>query len=169
MNDHTETVSLAQYKSWADNIFYDAVSQIDEAELTVQRPMLFGSILALLNHVYAMDRVWSCNLQGTAHHLLTRNPETVPSFATLREQQTDINLWFEQYTKSLSASQLTEDVHFTFIGGGAGTMRRYEILRHVVNHASYHRGHIEGVFYQMSIEPPTTDISVFMCTRPPAS
>ena len=32
----------------------------------------------------------------------------------------------------------------------------------VVNHASYHRGHIEGVLYQMSVEPPTTDLPVFL-------
>lgn len=30
------------------------------------------------------------------------------------------------------------------------------------NHATYHRGHIEGVMYQLSIEPPATDIPVFI-------
>lgn len=163
MNNHTELAGLARYKSWADRIFYDAISLLAEEELVRQRPMLFGNILALLNHVYAMDIAWRSNLQGTAHNMQTRNPENVPAFSTLRKQQAEINHWFEQYTGGLSHEQLTENVHFTFIGGDAGTMRRYEIIRHVVNHASYHRGHIEGVLYQMAIEPPTTDIPVFLC------
>lgn len=41
-------------------------------------------------------------------------------------------------------------------------MKVFEIVQHMVNHASYHRGHIEGVLYQMSIEPPVTDIPVFL-------
>lgn len=43
-------------------------------------------------------------------------------------------------------------------------MRKYEIIHHVVNHGSYHRGHIEGVMYQMSVEPPTTDLPIFLRT-----
>lgn len=41
-------------------------------------------------------------------------------------------------------------------------MKVFEIVQHMVHHASYHRGHIEGVLYQMSIEPPVTDIPVFL-------
>ena len=48
-------------------------------------------------------------------------------------------------------------MRFTFISGGFG-----KIIQNVVNHASYHRGHIEGVFYQMSVEPPITDLPVFL-------
>ena len=67
-----------------------------------------------------------------------------------------------RYIDSLSIEKYKEVVNFTFIGGGSGKMRRFEIIQHVVNHGSYHRGHIEGVLYQMLIEPPTTDMPVFL-------
>ena len=124
--------------------------------------MLFGSILALLNHIYAMDVVWSSNLQGIAHGMETRNPKDVPSFNVLRNKQSEINSWYKDYAANLSSKQSNETIKFSFIGGGVGAMKKHEILHHIVNHASYHRGHIEGVMYQMSIEPPTTDISVFL-------
>ena len=126
--------------------------------------MLFGNILALLNHVYSMDVVWSSNLQGIPHNMQTRNPKHVPSFSFLRDEQNEINSWYGEYVSQLSKNQLSQSVNFCFIGGGEGEMKTNEILHHVVNHASYHRGHIEGVMYQMSIEPPTTDISVFLQT-----
>jgi len=158
----TDLKMLTKYKAWADTIFYETASKLSDQELRQQRPMLFGNILSLLNHVYSMDIVWKSHLEGTPHNLETRNPDCTGSFTTLRTNQANINQWYENYIDSLAPDKYNEIVNFTFIGGGDGNMKRSEIIQHFVNHASYHRGHIEGVLYQMSIEPPTTDIPVFL-------
>lgn len=162
MNELTDLETLVKYKVWADEIFYRAISKLPDEELKKTRPMLFENIFSLLNHIYAMDVVWKSHLEGIPHNLQTRNPENLSSFTDLREKQATINKWYENYIGSLSTGKYREVVNFTFIGGGDGKMKRNEIIQHVVNHASYHRGHIEGVLYQMSIEPPTTDIPVFL-------
>lgn len=159
-----DITTLFRYKSWADNLLYASLSQIESTELERNRPMLFGNILSLLNHVYAMDFVWQCNLNGVAHNLNTRNPQDLPVYSELWQKQQTINCWYEDYSKQRSSDQLESTVHFAFIGGGQGKMKEGEILQHVINHASYHRGHIEGVMYQLRIEPPTTDIPVFLQT-----
>jgi len=55
-------------------------------------------------------------------------------------------------------------VHFTLIGGNKGVMTRAEILLHIVNHTSYHRGFVADLFYQVpgAPRPPTTDLPVFL-------
>jgi len=146
-------------------VFYESLNHLSDEELRKERPMLFGNILALLNHVYAMDVAWSSNLQGLSHQMQTRNPKNTQSLNDLRDKQSKINSWYANYTTQLSSKQLDEFVGFTFIGGGEGKMKIHQILQHVVNHASYHRGHIEGVMYQMLVEPPTTDIPVFLKTE----
>lgn len=162
MIEHTDLETLVKYKAWADDIFYSAISQLPVEELKRNRPMLFGNIFNLLNHIYSMDIVWKSHLKGVPHNLQTRNPEGSPSFTVLREYQSSMNKWWVDYIDNLCIEKYKEMVNFTFIGGGDGKMRRFEIIQHVVNHASYHRGHIEGVLYQMSIEPPTTDMPVFL-------
>ena len=162
MEASSDLQTLTRYKTWADDVFYKAISKLPAEELTRERPMLFGNILSLLHHIYSMDVVWKSHLKATPHNLQTRNPEYSGSFATLRAEQVSINQWYEHYIESLSLDKHREIVNFTFIGGGEGKMRISEIIQHCVNHASYHRGHIEGVLYQMSIEPPTTDIPVFL-------
>lgn len=162
MTPNTDLKKLTLYKAWADKIFYQAMSELPDQELRRERPMLFGNILSLLNHVYSMDIVWKSHLEGIPHNLQTRNPEYKGSFTTLRTNQASINQWYEDYIENLAPDKYNEIVNFTFIGGGDGSMRRSQIIQHFVNHASYHRGHIEGVLYQMSIEPPTTDIPVFL-------
>jgi uncharacterized damage-inducible protein DinB len=61
----------------------------------------------------------------------------------------------------VSEAALNELVDFTFVGGGDGAMTRYEILLHVVNHTSYHRGFVADLFYQVPASPPVTDLPVF--------
>jgi uncharacterized damage-inducible protein DinB len=41
-------------------------------------------------------------------------------------------------------------------------MRRSDILLHVVNHATYHRGHIAMMMYGLAGSVPTTDLPVFL-------
>jgi uncharacterized damage-inducible protein DinB len=41
-------------------------------------------------------------------------------------------------------------------------MSRADILLHVVNHTTYHRGHIAAMMYQIPVQPPTTDLPVFL-------
>jgi len=70
----------------------------------------------------------------------------------------------------LSDAVLDEEVGFILIGGTRGVMTRGEILLHVVNHTSYHRGFVADLFYQVPARPPTTDLPVYLreTGRPPA-
>ena len=45
-------------------------------------------------------------------------------------------------------------------------MSREDILLHVVNHTTYHRGHIADMLYHLHISPPTTDLPVFLRASP---
>lgn len=162
MQTDTNLNFLIGYKCWADNILYDALSALPQEQLAEERPMLFGSILRLLNHVYAMDRVWRHNLEGTRHGLETRSPGNTPKFTDLRGHQSEMNRWYKGYVAGLSSNSAREKVVFTFIGGEESAIERCNVIQHIVNHSTYHRGHIEGVLYQIGVEPPTTDLPVYI-------
>jgi uncharacterized damage-inducible protein DinB len=153
---------LMRYKAWANDLLFQTISELPEDELVAPRPIIFGSILRTLNHVYAMDIVWKAHLESRPHEYATRNPETSPPFAELRDAQKDMDAWYVSYARGLDASACEEIVDFTFIGGGSGSMSRGDILLHVVNHATYHRGHVVGMLYQIPVPVPTTDLPVFL-------
>lgn len=73
-----------------------------------------------------------------------------------------MDTWYVNYADSLSHDRLDEMVEFEFIGGGLGAMSREDILLHVVNHTTYHRGHIADMLYHLNVFPPTTDLPVFL-------
>ncbi len=41
-------------------------------------------------------------------------------------------------------------------------MSRGEMIAHVVNHATYHRGFVADMMYQVPAMPPATDLPVFL-------
>jgi uncharacterized damage-inducible protein DinB len=154
---------LARYKAWANARLYAALAGLAERELAAPRRIFAGSILRTLHHVYLMDTVWQAHLRGVAQPpATTRNPETTPPFAELRDAQASIDAWYADYARSLSPDLGAEVVAFDFIGGDAGAMRRDDMLLHVVTHAAYHRGHIAAVLNLLGIAPPVTDLPVFL-------
>jgi uncharacterized damage-inducible protein DinB len=161
--NHVQT--LTRYKSWADRLMLDAVAALPEPARSMPQPIVFGSIIRTLHHVYAMDRVWQAHLLGVPHGYTTRNPERHLPFDELRAMQSEIDAWYVRYADSLDAQSLEQLVGFTFIGGGHGTMSRNDMVLHVVNHATYHRGHVADMLYHLSIAPPTTDLPVFLKER----
>lgn len=79
----------------------------------------------------------------------------------LRARQAELDAWYVDYASGLRPADLDALVEFTFIGGNAGSMTRRDILLHVVNHCTYHRGHAADMLYTFGIVPPTTDLPVF--------
>ncbi len=157
---------LTRYKAWADTLFLATVSAVPAAELTAPRPIVFGSLIRTLNHAYSMDRVWQCHLLGQPHGLTTRNPEAHPEMQALAALQRGMDRWYVDYADSIPEDGLAEIVEFEFIGGGRGAMSRRDILLHVVNHGTYHRGHAADILYHLGIAPPTTDLPVFLREQP---
>ncbi len=157
-----ETQVLTRYKAWADDLFLSALSSLSDAELTAPHPIVFGSLIRTLNHSYEMDYVWQCHLLGRPHGLTTRNPENCPAIEELVASQSSIDKWYVDYSDSITENELVEVVEFEFIGGRAGQMNRRDILIHVVNHTTYHRGHAASILYQLDVSPPITDLPVFL-------
>jgi uncharacterized damage-inducible protein DinB len=95
---------LSRYVAWANDRLYEVLADLPGLELTKPRPIVFGSILRTLHHVYAMDLVWRAHLQGTPPGFTTRNPEECPPFADLRAAQKEIDQWYIQYTRNMQES-----------------------------------------------------------------
>jgi uncharacterized damage-inducible protein DinB len=76
--------------------------------------------------------------------------------------QQAIDGWYVAWSDALSETAAGEIVQFKLIGGNHGAMRRGDIMLHLVNHTSYHRGFVADLFYQVPARPPLTDLPIFL-------
>jgi len=163
---NTETAGLfAAYRAWADRLTYDAVSALPQGEAEKQRPTLFKTMIGTLNHNYLVERIWQAYLEGREHGFAARNLILHAELPALRAAQDEINRWFVEWSAAQTDASLAEIVRFRFIGGAEGAMSRGAMLLHVVNHATYHRGWIAEMFFQVPARNPTTDLPVFLGER----
>ncbi len=154
--------TLTRYKAWADERLYESLSGIPNAALVADRVTRLGSLLNTLNHLYAMDLVWQAHLESRSHGFSTRRPNLFSELSSLHVAQTAIDQWYVAYAAELKMEAVDTVIDFEFIGGDRGAMTRSEILLHVVNHATYHRGHATGAMLQIPVRPPATDFPVFL-------
>ncbi len=159
---------LARYNAWADGMILDAVAKLPEGEATKPRQSIFKSIVHTLNHNYVIDRIFQAHLEGREHGYTARNTPEPPPLEELRRAQKEIDDWYVGWADGMTEARLDEVVRFTFVGGGEGAMTRGEILQHLVNHTTYHRGYVADMFYQVPARPPTTDLPVFLRDVPQA-
>lgn len=153
---------LTRYNAWANRLIFDAVAALPPGEAEKPRQGLFKNMVHMLNHNYVIDRIFQAHLEGRAHGYTARNTADYPPLAELWSRQQEIDAWYVDRYDAYSPEQFGETVRFTFVGGGEGTMTRSDILLHIVNHTSYHRGFVAEMIYRVPAIPPTTDLTVYL-------
>ena len=154
--------TLTRYNAWANKLIFDAVATLPEGEATKPRATLFRNCVHTLNHNYVIDRIFQAHLEGRDHSYAARNTPDHPPLDELWQAQVAVDGWYVDWSDRMTEAGLDEKLEFTFVGGGEGAMTRAEMILHVVNHTSYHRGFVADLFYQVPAKPPTTDLPVFL-------
>lgn len=153
---------LTHYTRWANALLFDALLKLPREADPAMPAAASGDMLRILNHANVIDQVWQAHLQGRKHGFSARNTDTIPPLPDLQKAQARLDDWYIDYAAMASEDLLEEVIEFRFIGGGDGSMRRGDVLLHVVNHKTYHRGFVAQMIYDRSAQPPTMDLPVFL-------
>ncbi len=154
--------TLTRYNEWANKVIFDAVAKLPGGEATRERQSLFKNMVHTLNHNYVIDRIFQAHLEGRDHGYTARNTPGHPPLDELWRDQQALDRWYVEWSDGLTDDAVREMVPFAFVGGGEGRMSRGEIVMHLVNHTSYHRGFVGEMMYKVPVRAPVTDLTVFL-------
>jgi uncharacterized damage-inducible protein DinB len=152
---------LARYTQWADEKLFAALRALPEGT-PAQAGRGFGSMISTLNHSLVVDEIWRAHLEARQHGHTTRNTATLPSLEDLAARQAKMDAWFIAYADALTEAQAEEVIHFKFVDGGPGAMTRGDMLLHVINHKTYHRGFVSEMIFQLPVKAPMIDLPVYL-------
>ena len=144
------------YKAKANNEILAAMRQFDVASPAKE------IAIRVLNHTYAVDRIFAANLRQAEHGYTSPNPGLAPSLEELSAAIKSSDQWYIEYVSRLDEIQLAERIDFTFTDGLPGRMSREEMLMHVTVHGEYHRGQISLIMMQNSIAPPADGFTSYL-------
>ncbi|MRV75059.1 damage-inducible protein DinB [Duganella sp. FT92W] len=156
-------IDIFKYKQWADRRTLDAVATIDQHA--------FAGALAFarqqLNHMVRVEELFKARLLGEPEPHASTNTELVPDLTSLGQRITASNRWFASFVKEIKPPLLDERLHFQFVDGQQGSMTRQEILFHIVNHGTYHRGAIGHALDLAGAARPADTYTVFIHAAEP--
>lgn len=156
--DHIRT--LYAYDHWANARMLAAMRELPPDQLT--RPLVssFPSILATFAHLVGAEWVWLQRWRGISpanFPVWVTSPQLEDLAVTLAQ----VEAGREQFLADLTDADLDSTLDYHLLSGKAQSNRLADLLLHVVNHSTYHRGQLTTLLRQVGAPPPATDYVVF--------
>ena len=108
----------------------------------------FKSVRDTVTHLYAAEWAWYSRWQGTSP-TAPLPFDQFPDVATLRAVWTDHEAKMRTYLESLGDEGITRVFNYRTLAG----LVFWQMLQHVVNHGSYHRGQVTTLLRQLGAPP----------------
>jgi uncharacterized damage-inducible protein DinB len=157
--------TLLDYHYWARDVILEAVTPLTPEQFTRQVTSSFGSIRDTVAHTYAADRVWFTRWMGESPQSLIAYDQ-FPDVASIRKAWGELEGKVRPFVDRLGDAGVSRMFEYKLLSGAAGASPFFEMLTHVVNHASYHRGQVTTLLRQIGAQPPkSTDMITFYRTR----
>jgi uncharacterized damage-inducible protein DinB len=149
------------YARWANDHMLAACDTLPQGVLAKSDGSSFGSILGTLEHLYGADWIWLERFHGVS-------PTAFPAKGTLQTVADVHGVYGALYERrdawlaALSADRLTEPLAYRNMKGDAFSLPLGEVLYHVANHATYHRGQVMQTVRQAGGTVTSTDYFLWL-------
>ena len=151
------------YTKWASHKLIDIAGQIPEEQLTRDFQTADRSVLGTLVHTFQGDRVWYARVTGTP--LAGFRLDSDYQLATLQNDWPALLDRWQEVGASLTDESALRIVEYTRLNGAQFSQPLWEIILHVVNHGTHHRGQVSGFLRAMGRIPPPLDLLYFQLAR----
>lgn len=164
---------LARYNRWFNERLYEACAKLDDAQRKLDRGAFFGSIHRTLNHLMLADKLWLRRLaaQPAGFRSLTGEVLAMPDFTGLDQQLFEdfgemrahravMDAALEALTAELTPAFVAAPMTYQTTKGTPFTQPAWQVLSHVFNHQTHHRGQVTALLMQAGVDPGPTDLLV---------
>jgi uncharacterized damage-inducible protein DinB len=149
----------AAYNRWANARLYEAALSLSEADYRRDVGAFFKSMHGTLNHLLLTDRLWLKRLTGEGEHPNQLNAiiyEDRRALASARAEEDDRII---AYVASLDVTALDGPLKYANTSGKEFEQKRRDILAHLFNHQTHHRGQAHAILSILAgKEPPSLDM-----------
>jgi len=157
----THFVMMANYNEWANARLYRVAGTLNEALYRKEVGAYFGSLHGTLNHLLVADRIWMRRLTGTGEHPAKLNAILFEDLPALHAARVEEDSRIIAFVQSLEEPAFEEVWDYRTLNGTPQRQRRREILAHLFNHETHHRGQAHAILTVLGIaEPEPLDLLI---------
>jgi uncharacterized damage-inducible protein DinB len=155
---------LYDFNAWANLRVLDACAALTPEQFTRDIASSFRSVRDTLAHIHGAQWIWLERWHG-------RVPTTFPSTAdfpdleTVRRRFAEVDRNLVDYAASLNADDIQRVIEFKTMAGTPFAQPLWQMLQHVANHSTYHRGQVATLLRQLGAKAVSTDLIAFYRER----
>ncbi len=156
------------YHAWANIRLFNRIKELPSYEsiFNEQIQSVFPSIKDTFAHIYITDQVWLHILHGKSMNEAIQDRESLRTEIENKSLH-ELEEMFENMTKQYIDFLITiEDVNAVFVieNPYVGKLETsiLELVQHVVNHGTYHRGNITAMIRQLGHSSTMMDFVLYL-------
>jgi len=153
--------TLFDYNRWANALMLDTVARLTPEQLTKDLATSHHSVHETLTHTLAAEWIWLMRCRGVSPKALL-DPNDFPGLDALKRRWAEVEQGQRELIDDLSDERLDGLIAYTNTRGEHWEYPLGQILQHVFNHSTYHRGQVTAMLRQLGAEVVTTDFLVYM-------
>lgn len=151
-------VEMARNNAWANHRLYAACARLTDAERRAERTSFFRTIQRTLAHVLVVDAYYVGTLaDGRAPRPSGDAEDAFDDFERLRAAQAASDRRLCLYCEELTDDALGATIVLEGAGGDPVPERLVDVLAHLFQHQTHHRGQVHAMLWGTSVAPPQLD------------
>lgn len=160
-------LQYARYNLWANKIIIETTNQLSEEQLRKEINSSFPSVFKTIMHLMDVESVWWQRLK-LAEHVEWPGKNFTGSFNELSKKLLELSRQWEEWVRNANEANITHVFAYQNSKKELFKQPVYEVLLHLFNHQTYHRGQLATILRQLGFEKiPPTDFIVFSRTSHP--
>nr|WP_186324894.1 DinB family protein [Paenibacillus bovis] len=154
------TIQLFEYHVWANKKLIKHLRSLPEEVFVNQVNSVFPTIAETFGHMLAVDEMCYLRLKGVyLQQIGQKKLNTIEETENkLDDLYDDINHFF------INIESVENTVVYKNTKGNQFNNKVFEIVQHIVNHGTYHRGNIAAMIRQLGYEGTSTDYIFYLRT-----
>lgn len=155
---------LYDYNCWANYRTLDSCATLTGEQFTRDLGSSFRSVRDTLAHICGAEWLWLERWHGRSPNALPTAAE-FPNLEALRHRWDELERNLLDYLSSLTPEDIQRVVHHNTTQGVPQSAPLWQMLQHLVNHGTYHRGQVATMLRQLGAKPLSTDLIFFYRER----
>ena len=148
---------LLEYTVWANHRIMRPVATLTVDEFKRDLGSSYGGLRGTLAHMMGAEWLWLERWKGVSPPALPDESE-FPTIVALRDRWTLVEEHRAAWFAGLKESAVAETIRYQSTEGKAFEAPLWQLVQHVVNHATYHRGQITTLLRLLKAKTVGTDL-----------
>lgn len=155
-------LQFAAYNRWANARLYEAAMALPDELYRRKVGVFFGSLHGTLNHLLLTDRIWLKRLTGEGDHPNRLDAILFDDRRALARARAAEDARIIRVVNGYDGAAFAQTVDYATTSGKPQQQVRSDILSHLFNHETHHRGQAHACLSILTgAEPPTLDLLAF--------